>query len=70
MSFEQVLDLTIELPLYEKEILVDVISKRIAEDKRKEIADYYKQAKQDFIDGKLYPKPINEIIDELERELE
>jgi hypothetical protein len=69
MSFEQVLDLTNELPLYEKEYLVNILNKRIIEDKRKELADYYKEIKNQFKEGKLEPISYDNLISELESEL-
>jgi len=69
MSFEQILDITMELPLSEREYLVDILSKRIIEDKRKELASFYKDVKEQFDKGEIKPMPFDSIIDELEIEL-
>ncbi|OGU13034.1 MAG: hypothetical protein A2X61_03465 [Ignavibacteria bacterium GWB2_35_12] len=70
MSIEQLLDLTMELPLTEREILLDVLTKRNAEEKRNEIAQYYEYAKNEFIQGNLKSQPLPDIINELEKELD
>ena len=70
MSIEQLIDLTMELPLSDREILVDVLAKRNAEEKRNEIAEYYKYAKNELIQGNLKSQPLPEIISELEKELD
>jgi hypothetical protein len=70
MSFEQLIDLTMELPLNEREMLVDIISKRNILDKRKELAEYYKQVQEDYLNGELKSQSLKEIIEELEKEIE
>ncbi|MBI5324965.1 MAG: hypothetical protein HZB41_06800 [Ignavibacteriae bacterium] len=70
MSIEQLLDLTMELPLNDREILLDVITKRNAEEKRNEIAEYYNHAKKEYQKGNLKPQPLPDIINELEKELD
>jgi len=70
MSFDQVLDITMELPLEEREMLLDILSKRIAEEKRREIAEYSKSIKQEYQNGKLVSQPVGEIIKELEKDIE
>jgi len=69
MSFDQILDLTMELPLTEREILIEVLSKRNIEEKRKKLALYYKDVKEDVIKGTLQPLSLNEIINQLDAEL-
>jgi hypothetical protein len=70
MSFEQLLDLTMELPLSEREILLDVLTQRNAEEKRNEIAEYYEYAKNEFLKGNLKSQALPDIIEELERGLD
>ena len=70
MSFEEVLDLTVELPLFEQEYLVDILTKRIIEDKRNDLAEYYSKTKNKFEKGLLKPTPLKDLINELESELE
>ena len=68
MSFEQLVDLTMELPLSQREILLDLLTKRNTEEKRKELAAYYQHVKKDYNDGNLQAMPLNDIIEELEKE--
>ena len=70
MSFEQLLDLTMELPLDERENLVNILKKRIIEDKRQELSEYYKEIKTEFDNGNLKPLAFDKLLEELEKELD
>lgn len=69
MCLDEVLDMTIDLKLNEKEALIEILSKRVAEEKRKEISLYYQQVKQEFADGNLKSQTLEKIVEELEEEL-
>lgn len=66
MTIENILDMTLELSKDEKESLVEILNKRIIEEKRIEWANYYKQIKKDFKSGHLKPKSAEDTILELQ----
>lgn len=70
MTLDNVLDNSMELPLNEREILIDILKKRVIEERRKELSQYYNTVKKEFQDGRLTPKSAEDAIIELENYLQ
>ncbi len=65
ITLDEVLDAIMQLQPEKQDMLIDIVKKRRIESRRKEIATYGKKAIDDVRTGKLKPKPLNEIIEEL-----
>ena len=65
VTLEQALDIVMQLPLAQREMLIDIIHKRHIESRREEIAHDAREAMAAFHAGKLKPQPVEEIILEL-----
>jgi hypothetical protein len=70
MIFDELLDKTMELPLDEREELISIIQKRNDEEKREELAEYYKKELEKFKKGKAKPMTFQETIQELEKNID
>ncbi len=64
-TFEQVLNLVTELPLAQQELLIDILQRRIADRRRKELANSSQEALAEFRSGNLKPQTATEAIAEL-----
>ena len=62
VSFHEVLDAVEHLSLDEQESLIDVIRRRIAEHRRREIAGLVSSAREEYRNGKLSPENPDDII--------
>jgi hypothetical protein len=65
MSFEEKLDSVSELPASQQESLIDIVRKRLIEQRRTEIANDAANAIEDFRNGKLKPETAEELIERL-----
>lgn len=64
-TFEKILDQVTELPIDQQELLIDIITKRTAQIRRKELAITSQQALEEFKKGSLKPLTAEEAILEL-----
>jgi hypothetical protein len=65
LKFEQILDNVMQLPLEQREMLIDILLHRHVEQRREEIAQNTKEAISDFRAGRLKPQSAKSIISEL-----
>jgi len=65
VTLEQALDIVMQLPLEQREMLIDLIHKRHIESRREEIARDARVAIASFHAGQLKAQPVEEIILEL-----
>jgi hypothetical protein len=65
-TFQQTLDEFMQLDFSSKEMLLDILNKRMAEERRKKIAANAKKAKTELKKGEITPSSASDIIDELE----
>ncbi len=64
-TFEQVLNLVTELPLAQQELLIDILQRRTAERRRKELANSSHVALAEFRSGNLKAQTATEALAEL-----
>ncbi|MDJ0799934.1 MAG: hypothetical protein QNJ51_24530 [Calothrix sp. MO_167.B12] len=62
LTFEQVLDNVMQLPLEQREMLIEILQKRHIEQRREEIAQNARDAILEFRTGKLKPQSASDII--------
>ena len=62
VSFNEVLDAVEQLPIDEQESLIDVIRRRIAARRRREIATLVSSAREEYRTGKLVPETPEDIM--------
>jgi len=65
-SFDEILDAVEELPTEQREELVDVVLRRIAQQRRQQIVDSVGEAEREYCDGKVQPATAEQIMRELE----
>ena len=65
LKFEQILDDVMQLPLAQREMLIDILLHRHVEQRREEIVQSAKEAISDFRAGRLKPQSAKSIISEL-----
>ena len=64
-TIDETLDTIMQMDFSTREILLEILQKRQIEDRRKEIADNGKKAKEDFKTGKIVPATAADIIGDL-----
>ncbi|MFZ1640633.1 MAG: hypothetical protein WAV07_04185 [Candidatus Contendobacter sp.] len=69
-TLDQVLDVVMELPDEQQEMLLDIIQHRRLETWRKEIAEMARESIAAFHAGELKPQPVGDIIEKLRIELQ
>lgn len=70
LKFEQILDNVMQLPLEQREMLINILLHRHVEQRREEIAQSAKEAISHFRAGKLKPQTASSIISELRSTLD
>ena len=70
ITFDQALDVVMELPDEQQEMLLDIIQPRRLEMRRKEIAEAARESLAAFHVGELRPQPDEDIIEKLRLELQ
>jgi hypothetical protein len=65
ITFEEVLEAADRLPAEEQEIIIDILRKRIIEQRRKEIIKEVKASRTEFLQGLCRPASPGEIIAEI-----
>ena len=65
ITLDQALDSAMQLPFYEKELLIEILRKRAVEERRNEIALEVKEAQTSYDAGKLQSASTEQILNEL-----
>lgn len=65
VTFSFALDTVMQLPQEQREDLIEIVSKRQAEEWRKEVANSYKIMKEEISNGKLKPVSYEDAIKDL-----
>jgi len=65
MTLEQALMTVNELPIEQREMLIEIVKNQMIESYRDEITRNAKEAREAFQRGELKPQPLEDIIDEL-----
>jgi len=69
-TLDMALDITMQLPPEQREMLLDIVHQRDIEARRQEIAETAKASIAAFHEGKLRPQSADEVISELRHALE
>ena len=64
-TIDETLDNIMQMDFSSREMLLEILQKRQIEDRRKEIAENGKQAKEDFKTGKIIPSNAADLISSL-----
>ena len=64
-KFSDVLEAVEELPIDEKEMLLDILQNRLREDKRRRIVKSVEESRQEFEKGNLKPSSVDDIMKEI-----
>ena len=64
-TFSDVLESVESLPMDEKEMLIDIIRKRMSEERRDEIMLDIEEAERDFREGRCKTATVDEIMQEI-----
>jgi hypothetical protein len=65
ITLEQALITVNQLPIEQREMLIEIIKNQMIESYREEIAQNAKEAREAFQRGELKPQPLEDIINEL-----
>lgn len=69
ITLDQAIDLVMQLPLEQREMLIDIVRHRDIESRRKEIARDARDSIAAFQAGQLKPQPLPEILSSLRQSL-
>lgn len=69
ITLEQALNTVNQLPIEQREMLIEIIKNQMIESHREEIAQNAKEARDAFQRGELKPQPLEDIINELKATL-
>ena len=64
-TFAEVLEAVEELPIDEKEMLLDILQNRLREDTRRRIVKSVKESRREFEKGNLKPSSVDDIMKEI-----
>ena len=64
-KFNEILDQIDNLPYADQEMLIDIVKKKLIENRRDEIADNIKKAHQEYKSGNVVRGSVEDIINEL-----
>ncbi len=67
-AFADVLDTVEEFSLDEKEELVDILQKRLRDDRRARLIESIEESRREYREGKLKTMTVDEIMEEIRRE--
>jgi hypothetical protein len=65
VTFQEVLDFVESLPEYQQEDLVDIIRRRLIEQRRERLADSIREARQEYARGEVKKGAVDELMKEL-----
>jgi hypothetical protein len=63
--FGEILDAVAGLPVEDQLALVDIVSRRLAEEGRKRIAASVQESRQEFAEGRCCPTSVDQLRDEI-----
>jgi len=66
-GFQQALETVESLSADEKELLIEIIQKRLQEQRRKELVEIVAEARKDYVQGKVRRGSVADIMAELDR---
>ena len=69
ITLDEALDSAAQLSLVENEMLIEILTKQDAEERRKKIFQDVKEAQALYSDGKISPSDSKHILDELHKSL-
>jgi len=65
VTFQEVLDIVESLPEYQQEDLVDIIRRRLIEQRRDRLADSIRQAREEYAKGEVTKGTVGDLMKEL-----
>ena len=65
VTFQEVLDIVESLPEYQQEDLVDIIRRRLIEQRRERLADSIKEAREEYGRGEMKKGTVDDLMKEL-----
>ena len=65
VTFQEVLDIVESLPEYQQEDLVDIIRRRLIEQRREMLADSIREARQEYVRGEVKKGTVDDLMKEL-----
>jgi len=65
VTFQEVLDIVQSLPEYQQEDLIDIIRRRLIEQRRDKLADTIREAREEFARGEVKKGSVDDLIKEL-----
>jgi hypothetical protein len=65
VTFQEVLDIVESLPEYQQEDLVDIIRRRLIEQRRDRLADSIREAKEEYARGEVKRGTVDDLMKEL-----
>jgi hypothetical protein len=65
ITFQKALDIVESLPEYQQEDLIDIIRRRLIEQKRNKLADSIKEAREEYARGEVRKGSVDDFMKEL-----
>jgi hypothetical protein len=65
VSFQEVLDIVESLPEYQQEDLIDIIRRRLIEQRRDRLADSIREAREEYARGEVKKGTVDDLMKEL-----
>ena len=65
VTFQEVLDIVESLPEYQQEDLVDIIRRRLIEQRRDRLADSIRKAREEYVRGEVKKGTVDDLMKEL-----
>ena len=66
ITFQEVLEMVETLPEYQREDLVNIIQRRLIEQKREQLAKNIKEARAEYVRGKTNKGTVDDLLRDLE----
>ena len=65
VTFQEVLDIVESLPEYQQEDLIDIIRRRLIEQRRDRLADSIREAREEYARGEVKKGSVDDLMKEL-----
>jgi hypothetical protein len=65
VTFQEVLDIVESLPEYQQEDLIDIIRRRLIEQRRDKLAESIREAKEEYARGEVKKGTVDDLMKEL-----
>jgi hypothetical protein len=65
VTFQEALDTVESLPAYQQEDLIDIVRRRLIEQRRDSLADHIREAKEDYARGEVRKGTVDDLLKEL-----